>query len=66
MDEIVLGKRHFVSIKGQLSLIKRHLGSQEWHLEVEYLPHQKLSLAVLIQIKKKCFFFPESTLFNSV
>ena len=42
LNEIVIGKWLFASIKGQLCLIKGRLGNQEGHVEVEYPPHWKL------------------------
>ena len=46
LNEIVLGKWLFVSINEQLCLTKGHLGNQEGHMEVEYLPHWKLFLTL--------------------
>ena len=62
LNGIVLRKVLFVSIKEQFSLRKGHLGDQEGQMEIEYLPHQKLFLTLMIQIKKKLFL--ERTLFR--
>ena len=55
LNGIFLEKGLFVSIKGQLSLTKWHLGDQEGQVEIEYSPHRKLFLTLLIQIKKSFF-----------
>ena len=54
LNAILLGKGLFVSIKGQLSLTKGHLGDQKGKAEIEYPPRQKF-LTLLIQIKKTIF-----------
>ena len=54
--KLFLEQDFFVSIKRQLCLTRRHLGNQEGKMEVKYLPHRKLFLILLIQIKKKNYF----------
>ena len=56
LNEIALGKRIFIYIKGQFCLKIGHLGYQKGHMEVKYPPYRKLFLTLLIQIKKKLFF----------
>ena len=46
LNEIVLGKRLFASIKGQHCLIKGLFGYQEGYMEVEHPPHRKLFLTL--------------------
>ena len=41
LNAILLGKGLFVSIKGQLSLTKGHVGDQKGKAEIEYPPRQK-------------------------
>ena len=44
LNEIVLGKGLFVSIKGPLCLTKGHLGDQEGQVEIKYRNLSKFSL----------------------
>ena len=46
LNEIILEKELFVSIKGQLCLAKRLLANQKGYVEVKHPTHQKLFLTL--------------------
>ena len=56
LNEVVLEKWLFASIKGKVCLTIGHLGNRVGHLEVEYPLHRELFLTLLIQIKIEIFF----------
>ena len=55
LDQIVLQKGLFASIKGRSCLTKGYLDNSEGQLVVESPPNQKLFLKSFIYIKKKKF-----------
>ena len=61
MNEVVLGKWLFPSIKQQLCLTKGHLDNEEGQVEDETLPQSEVVLTLLIHIKKKFFFFKKGS-----